>query len=161
MVPNRLSTRQHSAPQHMGVCVWGGCHHTQSVFEFEGLCAFNHVLAQGCASSCVSITSPCAFLYFLPVCVSLPSLRSRVCGPVLNGPSHFPPARRVGGKWPLIRLGLLPQSILMLIYQTCSLARRTTLPMFLGPWGAISSVRASGANCKGGNSTTHIWPHLI
>lgn len=36
--------------------------------------------------------------------------------------------------------GLLPQSILMLIYQTWSLPRHTTLPMFPGPWGAISGV---------------------
>lgn len=46
---------------------------------------------------------------------------------------------------------LLPQSILMLIYQTWSLPRHTTLPMFPGPWGAISGVKPSSAHCKGGN----------
>ncbi len=46
---------------------------------------------------------------------------------------------------------LLPQSVLMLIYQTWSLPRHTTPPMFPGPWGAISGVEPSGAHCNGGN----------
>lgn len=45
----------------------------------------------------------------------------------------------------------LPQSILMLIYQTWSLPCHTTPPMFSGPWGAISGVEPSSAHSKGGN----------
>lgn len=82
------------------------------------------------------------------------------CGPALSV------AHCIFPRWPWRKEmtfnmpNLLPQSILMLIYQTWSLPGHTTLPMFSGPWGVISGVKPSSDYCKGGNNT-HMLPNVL
>jgi len=134
------------------------------VYESACLCLCLDVrLVYACV---VNSTSPpalclmhtCANFYicipFFP-CVFVSScIRSSVCGLEVNGPVQVPSmaVNGMGG-------GLLPQSILMLIYQTLSLPRHTTLAMFPGPWGAINCVEPSCARWNGGSfkNNTHTY----
>lgn len=150
MVPNRLSTQQCTAVFCVCVCVMAS--HAECVCVWRSMFALS--LNRSLPTLYLHVDRPRASLHSLPVLSLFVGPCSSVCGPALNG-RHISPHRVWWGKMTFNIPGLLPQSILMLVYQTCSLAWRTTPPMFPGPWGAISDVGLSTANCKAGNSKTH------
>lgn len=139
------------------LCVW------QWMFVFMSGNVFYYVV---CALAVISLlrsrlhaSHRCACLCLLLLLIWAGAF-VHACGPALSV------ARCIFPRWPWRKEmtfnmpNLLPQSILMLIYQTWSLPGHTTLPMFPGPWGVISGVKPSSDYCKGGNNT-HMLPNVL